>query len=56
MATKKEEPLKAEVSPKPAPKTLTNKISPPAASLGIKKETAAEKRERLMEKLRRGGA
>ena len=50
----KEVPLKPEVSPKPT-KTLDSRATATVASTVQRRETASEKRERLIEKLRNGG-
>lgn len=54
---KKEEPLKAEVSPgRPIHKTLTNRVAPstPAAAPERKMESREQKRQRLIDALRSG--
>lgn len=50
----KDEPLKAEVSPRPS-KTLSNRTVASAAATIPRNETPSQKRERLIEKLRNGG-
>jgi hypothetical protein len=48
----KEEPLRAEVNPRPAPpKTLSNKVNATVAATVTRKETPNEKRQRLIRQL-----
>jgi DNA-binding helix-hairpin-helix protein with protein kinase domain len=48
-------PLKAEVNPRPTSKTLSNKSGATVASTVTRRESASEKRERLIQKLANGG-
>ena len=48
----KDAPLKAEINPKPIGKTLSSKTSASVSSTVTRKETASEKRDRLINKLR----
>lgn len=51
-AVTKDEPLRAEVSPKPNQnKTLTSKVTATTASVTTRKETTSEKRDRLIRQL-----